>query len=373
MLRHLEQQGGGIKVYTNNVLPRLLALGRSHTFVLMYQNPALLGTYARFPNVEEVAIRCPGTVIWDQIGVPLVARGRRLDLIFNPKMTVPLLTKSKTVFIAHGSETLVIPQHFGRFDILYRKFFRPLYLRHAAACVAVSNTVRADLVKYLAADPRKLFAVANGFDPELFRPIQDRARLEALRGQYQLPEHFILWVGQIEARKNVARLLQAFAQIMHDLPHSLVIAGARRRTADQELRDIERLGLSERVHFPGWIPQSDLPALYCLADLFAFPSLYEGFGIPLIESMACGCPIVSASTGSPPEVLDGAGYLVDPLDVASIAAAMKTVLTDTALRQGMIAKGLVRAKEFGWDKTAQQLLTVLEQVGECAAGALELH
>jgi glycosyltransferase involved in cell wall biosynthesis len=363
MLRHLEQQEGGIKVYTKNVLPRLLTLGAHHTFVLLYQNPKLIGSYAQYSNVEEVAVTFPGTVAWDQIGVPLAVRNRRLDLIFNPKLTVPLLTKSKCVFMVHGSEALVIPEHFRRFDIWYRKQFRPLYLRRAVACIVVSNAVKADLVKYAAANPNKVIPIYNGFDPELFRPVTDQAKLQSLREKYHLPEHFILWAGQIESRKNVARLLQAFAQIMHEIPHSLVIAGEQRRSASAELRDIGNLGLTDRVLFPGWISQIDLPAIYCLAELFAFPSLYEGFGIPLIEAMACGCPIVAANTCTPPEILNGAGYLVDPLSVNDIATGMRAVLMADKLRNSMIARGLEQAKRFSWDQTATQLLAVLEQVG----------
>jgi glycosyltransferase involved in cell wall biosynthesis len=362
MLRHLEQQEGGVKVYTKNVLPRLLTLGSRHEFVLFYQNRRLLGTYAGYANVEEVAVPFPGTVTWDQFGLPLAARGRRLDLIFNPKMTVPLLTGTKTVFMAHGSETLVIPQHFGRLDILYRRFFRPLYHRRATACIAVSQAVKADLVKYLSADPNRIYPVHNGYDPLLFYPQTDASELRSLHDKHRLPERYILWVGQIEARKNIARLLQAFAQVAGEFPHSLVIVGERRRTGAQELQHIEQLGLSRRVHFTGWIPQNELRSIYCLADLFAFPSLHEGFGIPLLEAMACGCPIVAASTGSPPEVLAGAGYLVNPMSVADIASGMRAVLADATLRDDMVVKGLAQARKFGWEQTAQALLTVLEEV-----------
>jgi glycosyltransferase involved in cell wall biosynthesis len=364
MLRHIEQQEGGVKVYTKNVLPKLLALGSQHTFVLLYQNRGLLGSYAGYPNVEEVVVSFPGTVSWDQCGVPLAARGLRLDLIFNPKITVPLLTGIRTAFMAHGSETLVIPQHFGRLDILYRKFFRPLYHRRAAACICVSNAVKADLVKYLSADPDRIFPVQNGYDPLLFRPQTDSAVLGAVRQKYGLPEHFILWVGQIEARKNIARLLQAFAQIIPAFPHSLVIVGERRRTAEQELQYIEQLELASRVQCTGWISQSELPSIYCLADLFAFPSLHEGFGIPLLEAMACGCPIVAANTGSPPEVLQGCGYLVDPLNVDNIASGMRVLLTNAPLRDRLVAQGLLRARDFSWERTARELLAVLEQAGQ---------
>lgn len=125
---------------------------------------------------------------------------------------------------------------------------------------------------------------------------------------------------------------------------------------------MQELRLEDRVLFPGWIDHGDLPAVYSLAELFAFPSLYEGFGIPLIEAMACGCPIVTADTCAPPEVLDGSGCLVDPLDVEAIAAGMKKVLLDPQLRAGMIARGLERSKAFSWERCARQVLAVFDSL-----------
>jgi glycosyltransferase involved in cell wall biosynthesis len=362
MLRHYEQQEGGVKVYTKKLLPLLFTLGSQHQYVLIYQNRKLLGTYAKFPNVEEVAIGMPGTVPWDQIAVPWIARKKRLDLIFNPKFTVPFFTKAKTMFVLHGSEWFVIPEHFLKHDQWYFNAFVPLYCRFADAFVAVSRAVKADVVKHVGVDPGKVFPIHNGFDPALFQPVRDPQRLAAVRERYKLPEHFILWCGQIESRKNVARLLRAFASIKDEVPHQLVLAGEQRWSTRVELKVIEELHLEERIIFPGWIEHTDLPAVYSLADLFAFPSLYEGFGIPLVEAMACGCPIVTANTCAPPEVLDGAGWLVDPLKVEDIAAGMKKVLMDPALRAKMIARGLERSKAFSWEQCAAQVLAVFDSL-----------
>ena len=362
MLRHYEQQEGGVKVYTKKLLPLLFSLGREHRYVLIYQNPALIGTYAGFDNVEEVCASMPGTVTWDQIAVPWVARKSKVDLIFNPKFTVPFFTHAKTMFVLHGSEWFVIPEHFKKHDQWYFNAFVPLYCRHSDAFIAVSNAVKADVVKYTGVDPSKVYAIHNGFDPTLFRPVVEAERLEAVRARYGLPERFILWCGQIESRKNVARLLRAFAAIKDSIPHQLVLAGEQRWSTQAELEVIRELKIGERVLFPGWIEHRDLPAVYGLADLFAFPSLYEGFGIPLIEAMACGCPIVTANTCAPPEVLAGSGYLVDPLDVDAIAAGMARVLSDQPLRASMIAKGLERAKDFGWERCARQVLQVFDRL-----------
>jgi glycosyltransferase involved in cell wall biosynthesis len=363
MLRHYEQHEGGVKHYTKTLLPLLFTLGAEHRYILIYQNPKLLGTYAGYPNVEELATRMPGTMLWDQIAVPWVTRKKNLDIIFNPKFTIPFFHQAKKIFVLHGSEWFAIPGHFKWYDRLYFGTLVPLYCRQADAFIAVAKTVKADAVQYVKADPKKIFPIHNAVDPKQFYFIHDVDRLQAVRAKYELPGQFILWVGQIESRKNIKRLLQAFAQIKNEFPHNLVIAGEQRWSTKGELSEIKQLGLEQRIQFIGWVSHTDLPAIYRLADLFAFPSLYEGFGIPLVEAMACGCPIVTATTCAPPEVVDGAAYLVNPYDVGAIAQGMRASLLDTTLREKMVARGLERAKDFSWQKCARQVLAVFDSVG----------
>jgi glycosyltransferase involved in cell wall biosynthesis len=363
MLRHYEQHEGGVKHYTKTLLPLLFSLGAGHQFILIYQNPKLLGTYAGYPNVEEVVARIPGALLWDQIAVPWVIRNKKLDIIFNPKFTIPFFTRPKKVFVLHGSEWFAIPKHFKWIDQVYFGMLVPLYCRYADAFIAVANAVKKDAVLYVKADPKKIFTIYNAIDPNRFYFIDDVDRLQAVRAKYKLPERFILWVGQIESRKNIKRLVRAFSEISKDFPHRLVIAGEQRWSTKGELAEVKDLGLEDRVQILGWVSHDDLPAIYRLADLFAFPSLYEGFGIPLVEAMACGCPILTATTCAPPEVVDGAGYLVDPYDVEAIARGLRTILLDTNLRQKMVVRGLERAKDFSWEKCARQVLAVLESVG----------
>lgn len=362
MLRHYEQHEGGVKHYTKTLLPLLFTLGARHRYVLIYQNLQLLGTYAAYPNVEELVSTVPGTILWDQLAVPWITRDRHLDIIFNPKFTVPLLHPAKKIFVLHGSEWFAIPRHFKWYDRVYCRTVVPWYCRRADAFIAVANKVKEDAVRYVHADPDKIFPIHNAIDPKQFYFIEDEARLADVRARYGLPGKFVLWVGQIESRKNVKRLLRAFAQVAHEFPHRLVIAGEQRWSTREELSEVGALGLEGRIQFLGWVQHTDLPAIYRLAELFAFPSLYEGFGIPLVEAMACGCPILTANTCAPPEVVDGAGYLVDPYDVTAIATGLRTMLGDPALRASMVARGLDRAKEFSWEKSARQVLAVFDAV-----------
>jgi glycosyltransferase involved in cell wall biosynthesis len=371
MLRHYEQLEGGVKHYTRSLLPLLFSLGRQHQYTLIYQNPKLLGTYAGHPNVEEIVNRMPGTVPWDQIAVPWSTRNKQLDIIFNPKFTIPFFHKAKKIWVFHGSEWFVIPEVFEWHDQLYTKLVVPLYCKMADAFIAVAEAVKQDALKFVKCDASKIFTIHNGYDPKQFYFISDQQQLQAVRAKFRLPEKYILWVGQIGTRKNITRLLQAFAKIAHEVPHDLVFAGEQRKKqnskeAMSQLAQIKQLGLEHRIKFIGWVDHTELPAIYRMADLFAFPSIYEGFGIPLVEAMACGCPIVTATTCAPPEVVDGAGYLVDPLNVDEIAEGMRIVLQDPARREKMIARGLERAKDFGWEKCARQVLAVFDSVGGAA-------
>jgi glycosyltransferase involved in cell wall biosynthesis len=363
MLRHLDQHEGGVKLYTHKVLSHLFAMDHTNQYILLYQKTHLVGRYAGYPQVEEVVLPVPGTVLWDQIAVPWITKRKRLDLIFNPKFTVPFLSHAKKIFVIHGSEWFVIPETFPWYDRLYTRIFAPLYCQAADAIIAVSRTVKNDVVQFTGVDAHKVVPIYNGYEPDTFHVIHDVHRLQTAREKYRLPPQFILWVGQIYPPKNVERLLEAFWCIRDEIPHTLVLAGATQRwKANRVFQRLQSLGLQERVQFIGWVLHTDLPVLYNLAELFVLPSLYEGFGIPLLEAMACGCPLLTAKTASPPEVVGRAGYLVDPLDVNDIAKGMTEVLSNRQMRQTMINRGLERVKEFSWETCARDVLSLFEEV-----------
>jgi glycosyltransferase involved in cell wall biosynthesis len=362
MLRHYEQHHGGVKIYTENLLPRFFRADTEHQYVLLYQNPALRGTYVGFPHVEEVAIPVPGSVPWDQMAASWAAKQYALDLLVNLKFTVPLVCRAKTIFIMHGSEWFTIPDAFQWYDRLYHKLCVPFYLRRADAIVTVSHKVKQDVVAFTGTPPEKIVPIYNGFDPRLFHQRHDPEVMEEVRTRYHLPDQFILWVGQIYPPKNVERLLQAFKLIAPDIPHQLVLAGEPRWRATGVWRLTESLGLQDRIRFTDWVPHEHLPILYNLAELFVLPSLYEGFGIPLLEAMASGCPVVTSEAGSPPEVVGDAAQLVNPYDVSAIAHGMAMVLSNPALRHTMIARGLERAKLFSWERCAAEMLALFETV-----------
>jgi glycosyltransferase involved in cell wall biosynthesis len=361
MLRHFKRQPGGVRTYTNNLLDHLVKLDKINQYVLIYDDKDSVGSYSAYPNVEEIVIKSPSKLTWDQIAMLSVVRNKHLDLIFNPKTSVPLFTNCKKVFVFHGGDWFTFPQNYGILDRFYHNIAAPIYCKKADAVISVSNSATEHITSALRVDPVKIRTVYHGVSGD-FRPIEDERALETVRQQYRLPDDFILYVGQIYPMKNVGGIIRAFLKVREKLPHKLVLVGVPGPNSKSDLALINELQLQDDVILTGWIPDEHLPAMYNLADLFVFPSFYEGFGIPLLEAMACGCPIVTSNIDTPVEVVDDAAILVDPSDVNSISEGIYEGLTNQSLRQDLIQKGFKRVKNFGWEESAQDTLALFEWV-----------
>lgn len=358
MLRHLGQHEGGVLVYTRNLLREMLALESPHEFVLMYQDPKLVGTHGNGVRVREVVIQAPSVLLWDQVAVARAARRERLDMVFNPKYSVPLFTDAATAFVCHGLDWFVAPEWSRWRDRVSHRLLMPRYARKASAIIAVSDTARRDAVRFLGAREECVTRVYHGVG-ERFREPVSREALESVRHRYDLPDRFFLYCGQIYPPKNFGRLVQALERVGSSLDTTLVVAGSHTWLSERELKAAERLG--DRVRWLGWVPRADLPGLYASAELLVLPSLYESFGLPLLEAMSVGCPVVTSERKGTQEVVDGAGLLVDPEDVESIAEGMRRVVEDRELRERLVAAGRHRAREFTWTRCARETLRVLER------------
>lgn len=236
----------------------------------------------------------------------------------------------------------------------------PYSVERADHVIAVSKATRQDVIDLYHTPPEKISVLYHGVNPE-FRPIEEEAKHKTIRHKYKLGEYpFVLSVGTIQPRKNYQRLIRAFANI--DSPASLVIAGSKGWSYQDIFDEVARQGLADRVHFPGFIADADLPALYRAATLFVYPSLYEGFGLPALEAMACGTPVVASNQSSLPEVIGQAGLLIDAQDEAAITAAIDRVLADKGLRQTLSEAGLKQAAKFSWPEMARNLVALYEKV-----------
>jgi glycosyltransferase involved in cell wall biosynthesis len=249
---------------------------------------------------------------------------------------------------------------------------RPLMqvaIRNASAIVTVSHSARRDLLNLHGVSPERVLVVHEAASPA-FAPIHDRERLDRVRARYALPEHFILYVGTIEPRKNLMRLMSAFADARRaGIPQQLVCVGPYGWASRDLSGHIERLGIKDAVHFTGYLPFDDLPAIYNLGDFFVFPSLYEGFGLPVVEAMASGLPVLTSNTSSLGEIAGDAAETIDPTDTDAMAAAIRRLATDRDLRRERSQLGLQRARSFSWTQTAREMLAVYHRAAGMTAAS----
>jgi len=352
---------GGIGVYTRNLIEAMLSMDSGHEYLLLYERREHLGQFSRYKNAKELFISAPGKFLWDQVAVPYVAAKAKVDVIFHPKMGVPLLSRCKTVMVMHGSERFVYPEFSYKSDILYTKAIYPFYLRKASAIISVSENARKDIIRIFKLNPEKIKTVHLA-STKHFRRIDDESYLCSIREKYGLPRRFILNVGLIYPGKNISNLLKAYELVRKKEDITLVIAGTGKRMYKDDLSMLHELGLDGDVLLPGYIPHEDLVAVYNLAEAVAFPSFYESFPAIPLEANACGCPVVTSRTGGTRESAGDAAVYVEPTDIEEIADAILRVLIDPELRRTLIEKGFENIKRFSWEKTARQTLDVFESL-----------
>jgi glycosyltransferase involved in cell wall biosynthesis len=303
--------------------------------------------------------------LWYRLRLPLPVQHwlGSLDLFHAPDFILPPVRPgTPTIVTIHDLSFVREPDSTMPGMSVHLNKWVPHSVKRADRVIAVSEATRRDLIEFYQTPPAKISVIYHGVSPE-FRPVQEKERLLAVRYKYGLDQRpFILSVGTIQPRKNYQRLVQAFASI--NQPLSLVIAGSEGWNCDDVYREVEKLGLADRVYFPGFVAEEDLPVLLSAATLFGYPSLYEGFGLPVLEAMACGTPIVAANQSSLPEVVGDAGLTVDPTDVAALATAITRLLDDPSLRERLSAAGLAQAAKFTWPTTAAKLLRVYQEVIE---------
>jgi glycosyltransferase involved in cell wall biosynthesis len=280
-----------------------------------------------------------------------------IDLFHATDHLLPRLSQVRSVFTLHDLIFQFYPEMHKPLNRWFLRLMVPRFLRAADAVIAVSECTKKDAVRFYDLDEAKIHVIYEGVNPS-FRPASPETASE-IRRRYGLPESFILTVGTIEPRKNLTSLLEAYSALPQARPESkLVIVGKKGWLYEGFFRRLRELGLEDDVFFPGFVPDGDLPALYSAADLFVFPSLYEGFGLPVLEAMACGVPVVTSNTSSLPEVAADAAALIDPSSIDELVTAMKAVLENDELRTQLRTKGLEQAATFSWEKAAKETLAV---------------
>jgi len=362
----LDRPLSGISRYTLELTRALAALPGGHEVLLLAAGST--GALTEGNNLRSVPLfgcsRLPGLVTLGNVLIPWKARRLQVDIVHDPTGVTPFLFGAggaRTVVTLHDVFAWSCPGHSTLLDTLIYRYWLPRVLPKTDAVITISEASRLDILHYLKVNPSKVHIVPRWVHAAL-KPSSE-AEVAALKARYRLPERYMLFLGSVEKRKNLHGLLGAYARLQHTGAYiPLVITGLKPRKYPALAQMLQQLNEPASVIFTGYVPDEDLPAIYCGADLFVFPSLYEGFGLPPLEAMACGTPVVCSNTSSLPEVVGDAAITVDPYDVEALADAMHRVLSDAALREELRAKGLARAKMFTWEKAARETLAVYEKV-----------
>lgn len=335
---------------------RLLVAGREPVREAYMPPVSKRDRLVRLPISERNLVR-----IWHRLRIPIpveVALGP-LDLFHSPDFVLPPVAKATRVLTIHDLSFLRVPECADQRLRWYLTEVVPRSVRRADILLADSESTRRDLIELLNVPPDRAHVIYGGVDCA-FAPVTDESALRFVRERYAAGRPYILSVGTLEPRKNYPALVRAFAAARREanLPHVLVIVGKKGWMYESIFSTIEELRLEGSVLLPGFVPDEELPALYSGADLFALPSFYEGFGLPALEAMACGTPVVVSNVSSLPEVVGNAGILVRPTEVDALAGAICQVIGDSVLAQRLSKDGRGQASRFTWEGAARSLLQV---------------
>ncbi len=359
----MEGRHSGVEEYTIQIIRHMVRVAPRHNYHVFYNSvrpvtlpelPSGVQIHAfRYPNkIFNVTQWLLGWPHWDAL-VPA-------DVFFvpNPRL-VPLSAEAPYVAVAHDLSFARFPEFLDQRRRLWHRMMRPkLLMRHADHIIAVSEYTKQDLMALYGIAPEKISVISSGITPHLGPPRP--AQLQKIRRKYKLPASYILYFGRLEPRKNIRSILRAFSAMAQVLPHHVVIAGESGWRQHQIYRAIENTGTKNRIHLLGFVPEEDKAALYAGADLFVYPSFYEGFGFPPLESLVCGTPVVTSFNSALPQIVGTWTTLIDPYDPAQLGIVMKELLAEPARVPEEIRRNV--RDRYSWDRAAQETMRVIEAV-----------
>jgi glycosyltransferase involved in cell wall biosynthesis len=364
------KQSGGIGRYARGLITTLARLDNQNRYALLVTTDAPregLKFFQPHSNFSHKIYPLPErwmTIGWHRFYLPIPIEwfSGPVDLFHSPNFILPPVRRAKTLLTVHDLSFIRHPQ--GAVDSLRRWLEKvvPRSLARADHILADSQSTKNDLVEIFNLNPETITVIGAGVE-ERFHPITDSRQLETVRRRYHLPpssEKFILGLGTLEPRKNFTGLIEAFSQSPVRETHHLVIAGGKGWLYDDIFKTAETSPVADRIHLIGFVADADLPTLYSLADVFAFPSHYEGFGIPVIEAMACGTAVVCADNSCLPEVAGQSALQVTATDLPALSETLYRLVLDSSLRERVIGEGFRQAQKFSWPAAAKRLLSVYQ-------------
>lgn len=367
--RYISENKTGLGGYSLSLLSELVNIGTFYEFVLFASDTSTLSRFESHDNVQIREVRSPeirvsgrlSSLAYEQIWLANAMNKEKLDMIHFPYYLEPLLTRFPFILTVHDLDTFVPSGRHSSMTCGYHNFLLRILTRRAAIILTISEFTKREILKYLSVPDEKIMVVHDGLhhhfrESERFSSNDDFRR--ETTGKY------LLYAGGLGMRKNLRRMVDAFARARQATGSDarLVITGEMAEVGLALKEYIERSGYSGFIDLIGYVPDEELPALYRGAIASIYPSLYEGFGLPVIESMACATPVITSRDSAMEEVADGRAVLVDPLDVSGMAAAIGALLTDSELAAAIGRRGPERARQFSWEKAARQCLDIYGQV-----------
>ena len=358
---------GGSETYLRNLLKGLAAIDRENEYVL-FINRETEGTMEA-PSPAFRIVVCPVTatsrprrILWEQFGLPRYVRRHRIDILLSAGMTAPFLCPATSVLMLLDLQHINQP---GNFPWYYLPFLRSIIYgsaRSADGVLTLSHQVKGDIIRFYHLPPERIEVTHLAVDHAAYTQAGEPDAV-TVRRRYNLPDRYLLYAASSLPHKNHERLFQALRQVRGQVPDlKLVLIGARDKGGEALRSRISALGLDDAVVMLGWLPFEDVPSIYRAAEAFVFPTLHEGFGLPVIEAMACGVPVVCSKIEPLPEVAGDAALLVDPYAPERIAEGIISAVTDRSVRESLVQKGLARAREFTWEATARKTLQFLKTI-----------
>lgn len=360
-----EKDGSGNCTYTQGILKSLSRIDTVNEYFL-YITDRDHAFYKKLSGKRNFHIRHvfpSNPLIRIPVSIAAASYKDRIDVLY-AQYNAPPLHSGKLVLMVHDLAFLHFPGYFSAIERIRLKSLVPWTARRSAAVITVSEHSRSDLAVSCGISPDKIKVVHNGIDDGFLSPVTDRAAVQGVLDSYGIDFKYILYVGRLNARKNIERLIQAYALFRKRKPCGikLVLAGKKDYLFENIMSALAASGFEKDIVLLDYVPEKDISCLFSAAEMFVYPSLFEGFGLPPLEAMACGCPVVASGTTSIPEVVGDAAVLVDPLSAEDICRGMMEVASSPSLRRELAGKGLEQARKFTWDRAAAEMVRIYGEV-----------
>jgi len=359
----------GVGTYVRNLVEQLARIDHATEYVLVCKPDDVKLSDRLGPNFRAVADSSGQYSVREQISIPAHLFRTSPHLFHTPHYVLPALTPCRSIVTIHDCIHLIFPQYLqGRIARIYARSAFWTTIHRANRILTVSEASKRDILRFFPIAPEKVTVVYNAIANHFYdEPSEEK--MAQVRERYQLHERFVMYAGNVKPHKNLKRLIEAFALLRQKSTYDdlqLLITGSEISRYAPLRRAVHHYNLHKHVRFLGYQPEQTLAVLYRLAEVFVFPSLYEGFGLPPLEAMASGTPVVVSNASSLPEVVGDAGVLIDPYDVTSIADGIRQVLDDSALRDSLKTLGIARARLFSWPASVKRIRGIYQEIVDAA-------